>query len=251
MRKALLLLVVLTGFIAGCEDKYKDPDPQAMGYGYYPLEVGDYRIYNVTNINYRHDVGDTTRFQLRERLDTTFFDQTNTLSYKIIRSVRPDENSAWVDDSVMVVTKTNTMLMLMKDNTKYVKLVFPVKAGASWLGDAYNSTPSVSYTPDGNRRSDYYLGKDASTYQEAGVPFFINGKTYTNTVMVVQGTPVESWIGFDNRREIYAHDIGMVYKLYTRIVYCNDMDSKDCDYAIGYKLQGLERHEELVEYGKL
>ncbi|RDV14815.1 hypothetical protein DXT99_12680 [Pontibacter diazotrophicus] len=248
MRKALLLLVVLAGFIAGCEDKYKDPDPQAMGYGYYPLEVGDYRIYNVTDIRYRHDVGDTSRFQLRERVDTTFYDQTNTHSYKIVRSTRPDEGSAWVEDSVFVVAKQPTMLTLTKDNTKYVKLVFPVKGGVSWLGDAFNDRIADSYTP-GERRADYYESKESYTYQSKGEPFTFNGQSYPNTVTVIQGTPTESWIGYDNRREIYAEDIGMVYRLYTRIVYCNDTDSDDCEYAIGYKLQGHERHEELISYG--
>ncbi|GAB3527172.1 hypothetical protein GCM10027443_03300 [Pontibacter brevis] len=249
MRKALLLLVVLAGFLAGCEDKYKEPDPQAMGYGYYPLEVGDYRIYNVLDIKYLHDVGDTTRFQLKERVETSFYDQTNKLNHKIIRSVRPDANSPWVDDSVFVVSKQNTMVLLTKDNTKYVKLVFPMKAGLTWLGDAYNNRIADSYTP-GKRRSDYYESKESYTYMNPGQPITINGTVYPKSVIVVQGSPTETWIGYDDRKEVYAEDIGMVYRLFTRIIYCNDTDSEDCDYAIGYKLQGHERHEELVSYGK-
>ncbi|WP_299760491.1 hypothetical protein [uncultured Pontibacter sp.] len=252
MRRALLLLVVLAGLVAACEDKYKDPDPKAMGYDYYPLEVGDYRIYNVTDIRFQSDIGDTNRFQMRERVDTTFYDQTNTLNYKIIRSVRANENQNWLDDSVMVVSKSDVNVVLTKNNTRYVKMVFPVKNGFSWLGDAYNANKETSYAPDPttNRRADYYLTKESYTYQEVGQPMTLNGTTFDNTLTVVHGSPIETWIGYDDRKEIYAEGVGMVYRLFTRIVYCNAQDREDCEYGIGYKLHGHERHEELISYGK-
>ena len=250
MRKALLLLVVLAGFLTGCDKNEEEVDPSRMGYEYYPLEIGNYRIYKVTNIKFQHNVGDTTRFQMKERVDTSFYDQTNKLTYKIIRSVRPNENSPWVDDSVMVVSKLNNMVLLTKDNTKYVKMVFPVKEGLTWLGDAYNNRQAVSYSTDGTKRSDYYLKKDPYTYQQAGAPYTHNGTVYPKSVTIVQGTPTETWIGYDDRKEVYAEGVGMVYSLYNKVVYCNQMFSFDCEYATGYKLQGLERHEELIEYGK-
>ncbi|AKD04816.1 hypothetical protein POKO110462_09970 [Pontibacter korlensis] len=250
MRRALLLLVMLATVLASCEDKYKDPDPKAMGYEYYPLEIGDYRIYNVTDIRYMSDVGDTTRFQMRERVDTTFFDQTNTLNYKIIRSIRENESRPWEDDSVYVVSKSNSMVVLTKNNTKYVKLVFPVREGVFWLGDAYNDHKENTYEPNPEKRSDYYNSKEPYTYHNVDEPFTLNGSTYESSLTVVQGEPTESWIGFDDRKEVYVKDIGMVYRLFTRIIYCNATDSNDCDYGIGYKLHGHERHEELVSYGK-
>lgn len=252
IKRALLFLVIAAGLgAASCEQKYAEPDPMAAGYSYYPLAVGDYRVYNVTNIDYRFNVGDTTRFQLRERVDTVFTDQTNTETYKIIRSIRPNENSSWTDDSVFVVTKQSSMVLLTKDNTKYVKLVFPVKNGAFWLGDAYNSRLEQSYEPNPKVRSDYYKSKEPYTYTNVGDPFTIGDQNYTNTVTVVQGTPTETWIGMDNRKEVYAQEVGMVYRLFTRIIYCNKQESKDCEYAIGFKLQGNERHEILVSHGKM
>jgi hypothetical protein len=237
MKKALLLLVLLAGFMTGCEDKYKDPDPQAMGYGYYPIEIGDYRIYNVTDIKFRHDVGDTSRFQLQERVDTSFYDQTNTLSYKIVRSIRPNENSTWVDDSVMVVTKSETNLLLMKDNTKYVKLVFPVKDGKNWAGDAFNVHVNGSDE------------KERYTFAHVGQPYEVNGQLFNNTATVIQGTPTKNLVQLDDRKEVYAEGVGLVYRLMNRIIYCNDTGTAECDFGVDYKLQGHERHEELVSYG--
>jgi len=237
MRKALLLLVVLAGFASGCEEKYKDPDPQAMGYGYYPLEIGDYRIYSVTDIKFKNNVGDTMRFQMQERVDTTFLDQTNTLNYKIVRSTRSDENSVWVEDSVLAVTKSETSLQLLQDNTKYVKLVFPVKNGKTWKGDAFN-THSINK----NEKEPY-------TYIQVGEPFQLNDLTFPNTATVIQGTPINNLIQLDDRKEVYAEGVGRVYRLYNRVVYCNETTGAGCEFGIEYKLDGHERHEELISYG--
>ncbi|SFF82216.1 hypothetical protein [Pontibacter chinhatensis] len=253
MRRALLLLVVaLAGLVAACEDKYKDPDPKIMGYDYFPLEVGQYRVYDVMDIRFMSDVGDTSRFQLRERVDTTFVDQTGKLNYKIIRSVRANENMNWIDDSVMVVTKSDAMVMLTKNNTKYVKMVFPVKEGQTWLGDAYNNNTGEDYKPDPNtnKRAEYYLTKEDYTFENVGKPYTVNGNTFSNTATVIQGTPIETWIGLNDRKEVYAEGVGMVYRLFTRIVYCNASESKDCTYGIGYRLHGHERHEKLIDHGK-
>lgn len=250
MRRALLLLVVaLAGLVAACEDKYKDPDPKIMGYDYFPLEVGQYRVYDVMDIRFMSDMGDTSRFQLRERIDTTFIDQTGKLNYKIIRSVRANENMNWIDDSVMVVTKSDAMVMLTKNNTKYVKMVFPVMEGKEWLGDAFNNNQANSYNPDPEKRADYYLGKEPYTFDNVGQPFTVNDETYSNTVTIIQGDAINSSVGFDDRKEVYAEGVGMVYRLFTRIIY-TACSPDNCPYGPEYKIHGHERHEKLIDYGK-
>ncbi|MBD1396042.1 hypothetical protein H9Q13_02600 [Pontibacter sp. JH31] len=238
MRKVLLLLVVLAGFLAACENKYKDPDPTAMGFDYYPLEVGNYRIYDVTDIKITRNVSEINRFQLRERVDTSFYDQTNQLVHKIVRSVRANSNRPWVDDSVMTVIKSTSKVLLTKDNTKYVKLVFPVKAGLKWEGDAFNSRVVNN-------------GKESYTYGEVGETFEIDGQSFAKTVTVTQGTPFDN-VQLDNRKEVYAEGIGLVYRLFNRAVYCAGSEIKDCPVDDeNFKQSGHERHEVLVEHGKL
>lgn len=239
MRKALLLLVVLAGFLAGCENKYKDPDPAAMGYDYYPLEIGDYRIYNVTDIRFRSNVGDTNRFQLRERVDTSFYDQTGQLVYKVIRSVRPNENRSWVDDSVLVVSKTNSMVLLTQDNSRFVKMVFPVKEGNKWQVDAYNDRLGT------NDEKEYY------TFRNVGESYEVNAIVYPKTITVVQGTPFNN-VKLDDRKEVYAEGVGRVYRLFNRAVYCEGSEiNTDCQMGVEFKQSGHERHEVLVAHGKL
>jgi len=241
MRKALLLLVVLAGFAAGCENKYKDPDPEVMGQEYYPLEVGDYRIYDVTDIRFSYDKGDTSRFQMRERVDTSFYDQTNTLVFKIIRSVRPNASREWVDDSVMVVSKSEKMVLLTKDNNKFVKLVFPVKEGLTFIGNAFNNIEKSTSSPN---------SKEKYLYSNVGAPFEVKGQKYENTATVIQGTPVND-VQVKERKEVYSKGVGLVYRLFNRIVYCEGSELRDCPMGENFKHSGHERHEVLIANGKL
>lgn len=255
MIKNKLIPFLLTFFMTGCTNTYVEPDPNALGYEYYPVAVGDYRIYDVTGINFKNNVGDTTRYQMREVVDTFFVDQTNTLNYKIVRATRQDESAVWVEDSVMLVAKSTSSVILTKDNTKYVKLVFPVKEGAVWLGDAYNNHVINALEEDPAKRKEPY------TYTHVGKPFRFNGKTlketadgslnFGETVTVVQGTPTNNLVQLDERKEVYANGIGRVYRLFNRVVYCNDSESKSCPFGEEYKLNGNERYEVLMSYGHL
>ncbi|MDX5437926.1 MAG: hypothetical protein LPK03_12065 [Pontibacter sp.] len=243
MKNTLLLLLVLLGLLTACEDKYKDPDPKLMGYEYFPLEVGSYRIYNVTDIRFKSDVGDTTRFQMRERVDTTFTDQTGALNYKIIRSIRANENSAWEDDSVMTAVRSVNNLILMQNNTKYVKMVFPVKEGKHWIGDAYNDRVASDYAV--NERD----GKELYTYRNVGENYYLNGNTFPNTVEIIQGDYTSDDFVVDKRKEVYAEEIGRIYRQFTKIIF-SPCSPQDCKYGEDYKIYGHERHEELIAHGK-
>lgn len=240
MRKALLLLVVLSAFVAGCESKYKDPDPQAMGYDYYPLEIGQYRVYDVKETFYFNETPSRLNYQLRERVDTSFQDQTGQLVYKIIRSKRSDASIDWLDDSVMTVSKSPTMVMLTKDNTRYVKMVFPVKNGLEFVGDLYN-TRQVEGGAGGKLRN----GKQVYTFQNVGDNYEVSGNSYSNTATVLQNFYSINTI-LDDRFEVYAEGIGLVHRVYKRINYKSN--THDDGYSI---TDGHEREEILIEHGKL
>lgn len=247
MIKKLLSWILVLVALAGCTDS-AEPDPSLMGYQYYPLAVGDYRVYFVTDIRYKFNIGDTTRFQIREEVKSTFVDQTNTLNYRIERSLRSNSSSQWVSDSVFVVSKSLTNVLLTKNNTKRVKLIFPVKFGKTWAGDAYND----------RIRTNYDEPKEPYAYAAVHEPFEFNQKQlllkgaalrYDSTATVLQGTN-ESVIRLDDRKEVYAAGVGMVYRLFNRANYARCFP-EDCEFGEKYKLDGQERHEVLVEHGKI
>lgn len=234
MIKNLLCWCMLAFVAISCDESFVTPDPEARGLNYYPLEVGNYRVYNVTDIKYQHNVATEERFQMREWVADSFLDQTNTLTYKIIRSIRPNAQSEWLDDSVMTLVKTNNHVILTKDNTKYVKLVFPVEEGKTWQPDMFNVR-------------NYESGrKEVATYSAVDKPS--ESGAFEETVTVKQeGKFYSPDAGVDDRQEVYARGVGLVYRLFKRL------DYEEC--TIGCEnpeiLDGHERREELIDYGKL
>lgn len=238
MIKKLLCWCVLAFVAISCDESYVTPDPEARGLNYYPVKVGQYRIYDVTDIHYQNNVATEERFQMREWVADSFLDQTNALTYKIIRSVRPDAQAEWLDDSVMTVTKDHNRVILTKDNTRYVKMVFPVKEGKIWKADAYNSNIVE------DKKEEYI-------YSNVGQPITIEDFSYDKALLITV-LPSEAVDGrlTDERKEVYAWGIGKVYRLFDRKVYeaCNP---QYCPYGDNYILDGHERTEVLIEHGKL
>ncbi len=244
---------LLVAFVAvSCSENEVIPDPIARGMDYYPLAVGDYRVYKVTDIKYQHNrVISEEEFLMREWVVDSFLDQTNVLTYKIIRSVRPDAQSEWFDDSVMTVTKGHSSVILTKDNTKYVKLVFPVKEGKTWLGDMYNDH-IIKDDPNP------YVSKEVYRYKAIDQPYRTEDLLFEETVTILQGQqnvdpndPDYLSTYYKDRREIYARGIGKVYRIFYHLKYepcITEECNTDDEAAI---LDGHERYEELIEYGKL
>lgn len=230
MKKVGLLLVLLSGLFYGCKETVEIND-QTTGKTYYPIAVGDYRIYNVTAIRYLADtISDSAVFQLRERVDTLYSNLAGEPTYKIIRSRRLTENDTWQDDSVLTVTVSNNQVRQHGNNLDLVKMVFPVKENKTWDPNAFNT-----------------LEPGSAFYQQVNQPFTANGKTYDHTTTVSVNDFV-SVINKDVRKEVYAENIGLVYRNYEIIDFCN---IQECNFQFDYILRGYHRIEELDSYGKM
>jgi hypothetical protein len=242
MIRNLLCWVILAFVVVSCDKSYVTPDPVARGLNFYPVEVGDYRIYNVKDIKYQHNEPTELNFQMREWVVDSFMDQTNTLTYKIIRSIRPNAESEWEDDSVMTVTKNHTMVTLTKDNTKYVKMVFPVVEGKKWEADAYNT------------RYDYNGDREKYIYSKVDQLSVINNTEFDKTVLItVLPALASETTDYDDRQEIYARNVGRIYRLFHKESYapCNLDVENGCPDGAGFILDGHKREEVLIEHGKL
>ncbi|MEJ8802425.1 hypothetical protein [Pontibacter sp. H249] len=238
MKKAMLFwaLLGLVGFTS-CETKYQEHDAEALGLDYLPVNIGDYKVYKVVDIKYQFNVATKDSFEMKEVVDTSFYDQTYTLTYKIIRSIKRYNDTGWVEDSVMTLTKSDKYALLTKDNTKYVKLVFPIKEGKIWYADAFNDRLTSNDTKIPHR------------YINVGKPYDLNGVTYPSTLTVDQNSSPNSVL-IDNRNEVYAKGIGKIYRVFNKVVLAS-CATDDCVYGPDYKLDGHERYESLIDYGTL
>ena len=231
MKKVGYLLVLLTGLFYACTETEEIND-SVTGKAFYPLSIGDYRIYNVTHVRFDQDtVTDSATFQLRERVDTLYNNLAGEPTYKIIRSKRNKPTDQWRDDSVITVTISNTQVRRTADNVSLVKMVFPVTENKTWNPNVFNTMEP------GNAR-----------YVNVNQAYTLNGKGYTNTATVLVNDFV-SVINKDVRTEVYAENVGMIYKNYEVLQYCND--NQICDVGEDYILFGYHRTETLESYGKM
>ncbi|CAN5901329.1 hypothetical protein BH24BAC1_BH24BAC1_01110 [soil metagenome] len=234
IKSAFLSAVFFVCLLYGCQTSTYEPDPDALGHRYFPLEVKSFRVYDVTETRYLHDLPTTTTYQVRERVDSVFTDLANQRAYRIVRSRRGNEAQVWVDDSVIVATRSISDLRVSRHNVKVVQMIFPVRNGKSWNPNAFNTAGAASFT-----------------YKDVGNPYSYDNKTYEKTATVVQGD-VSNLIELDRREEVYAEDIGPVFKNYTRLNYCDN--PARCAFnrqPTPYIQEGIRRIDKLIAFGKL
>ncbi|RYU83353.1 hypothetical protein [Hymenobacter persicinus] len=225
---------------AGCQSESVS-GPEA-GTDYYPLALGDYRIYAVTDSTWENFTRQpVSRYQFRERLAERITDASGQPAYRVIRSKRVLATDPWRDDSVLVVSGSEKTLLLTRNNRRTVELVFPVRADRAWNKNAYNSlTDSVQGTE--NRR---YLG--------VGEPFTAsaNGQSFhyehTVTTEDIDDISVDDGLYEKSKyRQVYAQGSGPVYRVRRRLGYCS---GPGCSPEPGKIFKGRVRTEVLVEKG--
>ncbi len=227
--KIVLFAVFL---LTGCESNYLEPDENMLGLSYYPLNIGSFRIYEVMDTRYTvQNESDSTFYYLKEVVKDTFINQEGGLSYYIYRYTRTHDTLSWEKNPVhvWVTRKTDTNLINYEESIPFVKLIFPVKSGLSWNGNALNTLEPEEY---------YYSEPDLSllgSFQPGG-----------QLIQVVQSNFDDLIIRKDVRSEIYAENIGLVYKEFSVIEYCQDLICR------GQQIieSGIEYRQTLIDYGE-
>jgi len=202
--KAISILVFALSiiFIASC--KKDSTQPLTIDQSYFPLQTGKYIIYDVDSVGYNSfdNSTKTSIYQIMELVDTPYIDNAGNQAFKIIRSRRTDENSAWVATDVWSANLTDHTAEKVEENLRFIKLDFPVQLNRQWYGNAYIETDSpVEYL-------NSWVYEYTSVYQ----PLSINGHSFDSTLTVSQHDE-ENLIEKSIYTEKYAKNVGLIYKL--------------------------------------
>lgn len=216
MFRNFVFTLMLIGLFTQCTEAVK-PAEIDSGQQYYPLAVDNYWIYDVTETIVDHDDFDSVKFQIREIIDTVYTNLAGEKTYKIIRSRRSDLSKPWEEDSLVLVNTSWSDVRRSKNNIKTVSLVFPVNEGKEWNANAFNTQ-----------------GEQAYRYRRVKRPFVLHGLTYDSTATIVQGEADD--VVLDNREEVYAYNIGLIYKKFLVYEYFQENGTLDkTKVARGYK----------------
>ncbi len=219
-----LLLLLATTF--SCNET-KEVNLSTLGYDFYPIELGQYRIYDVEEIRFDLIGFDTSIFQLRE----TIFDSivsNDRINYLIRRDKRNTSNDPWVSDSVWQVSRTASFLSITENNIPFMKLVFPVSMGQEWDGNSLNVKSELIYE---------YQPVDQT---------FIDSLSANDHIRVVIEDIQENVTGVDLRNEVFVRGIGLVEKNYLTQTKCT---SSGCGEDLGEVDSGRSLKQRLIEIG--
>ncbi|MBR9999314.1 MAG: hypothetical protein KFF73_10100 [Cyclobacteriaceae bacterium] len=215
----------------GCSSKYTDTDEEMMGYAYFPLEPGNYRIFEVVDIRYTiQNQKDTSIYYIKQTVMDSSVDQAGEIAWYIYVYKSENPSPSWEEETIRVqqVKKSRTNLVLYEDNVPFVKLTFPVKSGLTWDGNVFNTSDPQFY---------YYADQDLPE----GLPELEAGQL----IRVVQNEYDDQILQKDIRYEIYAEHIGLVYKEIRSLEYCREPSCLGEEEVI----TGRELFQSMIEYG--
>lgn len=201
--------------------------PETVGYDYYPLEVGQFRIYDVEEIRYLITGFDTSAYQLREIIFDTI-QSANQTTYLLRRDVREDAQDNWESDSIWTVTRASNYLSITENNIPLVKLSFPVNIGNQWDGNGLNSRAEQLYR-----------------YQQVESSM-IDSIQIDDQIRVIIEDVEENITGVDLRSEVYVRGIGLVEKDFLTQKKCT---ASDCGPDLGEVIAGRSVKQTLIEIG--
>ncbi|MBC3539742.1 hypothetical protein ACFSC6_21360 [Rufibacter sediminis] len=237
MKRILLFVVLLTSLLSSCGDDEITRDAERFGYQYYPLAIGNYWIFNVTENKYVRDaISQTSTYQKREWIDATVTDQTGREWYRVQISRRNTASDAWMVSGVKLISMSSSDLRIQENNQTTVQMIFPVKNGNSFISNAFRN--------EDHDKPVYY------TYADLGSIFTEAGNTYDNTVTLLQGD-TDTQLEYQEKYEVYAAGKGPVNRTDKHYFYCDDSTGEQCPYGEEYIVNGTDKLEVLESSGKM
>ena len=229
MKCIVVLFSMVVVMLYSCKKDGPTDNPQIdFGYNYFPTDTGRYVIYEVDSIAYddKSHPADTTRYQLKEKIDSIFLDiskrPTMRISryYKMYNDSVPYSSLPWNGPRIWYANRTASTAERVEENTRYIRLVFPSSKGKKWDGNTYNT-----------------LGKKTYEIISMDVPETINN-IYFDSVLTVKQFEQINFIEYMYETEKYARNVGLVYKQRDSIYDGGTADS------VGYTYR-----QKLVSYG--
>jgi hypothetical protein len=226
-----LVSALFAVLLISCEDE-NGTTPEEIEAGslsrYFPLQSGNYIIYQVDSIIHRYEddetnnpdsLIDTFHYEVKEVIDSSFIDGEGDVAWRLSRYYRENSNENWTFTSLWTAKRTNQSAQRVEENIRFVKLSFPVRLNTTWNGNLFNFLPEEDYT-----------------IQEANVPITIGGFSFDSSVTVLQLDDLNA-IHHLYKEEKYVYGVGLAYR---------QRDSLNLD--MFQITNGIEFRQTLIDY---
>ena len=252
--RLLLFLSILVLASGACNKQTIEEVEPDLGYDYFPLTVGKYWIYESDSILYDPVANGTEviliKTYIKEEIIDTILDNSGETLYTIERSERQDLNAPWEVKRQLWLSRNERQAFRNEDNLRFINLVFPPEVGTSWDGNLFfDETLIVSIAGESIEmfKSWFYeIRRRGEAFDEEGLTF--------PDVLEVSMADNENLIERRFAREIYAKDIGLVYRelliLDTQCEVCCNLDFAVCE-GIPWEQKaekGFILRQKIIEY---
>ncbi len=188
----LISLLLLGSFFQACDTDQELVDPIPQHKDYVNLSTGSVRVYEVDSFFYNkfQKTIDTFQYIVRE----TVGEEIDSNRYRMQRQMDSTSENIKADPSLYSAKMKKSQYEVFRNNQRLVKMTFPVKAGKSWNGNAFNNLLAADFR-----------------YKNVHQPYSNKHYDFDSTVTVVEkdsGNRIEQ----KTRKVVYAKDVGMVYK---------------------------------------
>ncbi len=234
MLKKWLFILSVIALIISCQKQDIQQHQTVYDYGYFPIDSGMWRQYDVTQIviDKPSEVWDTARYQLREVYAGWFLNAANDSVMRIERSVRDSSHHAWQPIGVWQAITQNSDALQTEENIKYLKIKFPVRLNFDWDGNIYNRLDT--------------LQTYRYTITMLNEPETVNNISFDSVLTVNQKEKI-SMIDKILFFEKYAYGVGLIDKQQI------DIYSEDADPSIPIEqriTKGTLYYQKINSYGK-
>lgn len=204
MRLYLILFSLIIGFTA-CKNSTVAPNEEFLGLQFFPIDFQDVDKYAVEEIHYNNDgTIDTIHYFLQDEWNDSI--AINGGAKLEGYRYRIDQNGQKKIESTIVKTRTSNLAAFRKGNSEEVKLSFPLAEDKNWNG-----------TPNEFEEDMFTIFKAFQSYELAD-------STFENTVQVIQEDNQDSISNYDQRIEVYAANVGLIYRISSQIEFCRDTE---------------------------
>lgn len=194
--------MVVVMLVAVSCDKSVQPAIPSIGKEYFPLRVGYFQTFDVNEIRYQLRIPETFIYELKTQVVDSFPSEGG-YTYVILRSKRNTANETWEYVDTWSARVNNREVVVNEENISFLKIKLPVSVGVTWNGNLYND----------DEVQEYLLS-------DTHIPFAAGGQNFSDCIVVTQADSNDFIVFLDERQEIYAKSIGLVYKESTQFKFC-------------------------------
>ncbi len=223
-----ILILFFAVIFFGCKKENSKPSVDYL-YSYFPMAEGYSLVYNVTEINIDDtmDIFDTLRYQLKERFDSLYYDNSGNPAWRLERYKRNDSSQNWIISDVWEAQVINNQLQIVEENQRFVKVVFPPEVGMHWDGNTFNT-----------------IGRQEYEVTDLNVPGNVNQYHFDSTLTITLDNR-ESLINKYYTINQYAKHAGLINKTVISIDYANIIPGVPIEQRI---VRGHLYYQTLIDY---